>query len=160
DRATCLVCARPLALDGERFRSAMDSNAVNERLSAVTRDALRHGVFGVPTFFVGDRMFGATIAWHFLNTTCHAVRGRRTTSLVPWEPAVPAIASPANREVRCHPPPRSATLLNIDLPLRGSQRALKGTAARSNHSPARGLGSPIHRALRAPRARRVGCPAA
>jgi 2-hydroxychromene-2-carboxylate isomerase len=33
------------------------SDAAKERLKAATEDAVARGVFGAPTFFVGDQMF-------------------------------------------------------------------------------------------------------
>jgi len=57
DPAICLRCAQDLGLDVDFFRSSMDGKDVDEQLTTVTRQAIRRGVFGVPTFFLGDRMF-------------------------------------------------------------------------------------------------------
>lgn len=44
-------------LDGEQTLALAQSDAVRKRLDADTEAAIRRGVFGVPTLFVGDRMF-------------------------------------------------------------------------------------------------------
>ncbi|MDW8467920.1 MAG: 2-hydroxychromene-2-carboxylate isomerase [Burkholderiales bacterium] len=43
-------------LDGERILAAMQDPAIKEALRAATDAAVRRGVFGVPTFFVGNQM--------------------------------------------------------------------------------------------------------
>ena len=44
-------------LDGDDALAAARSDAVSARLEADTRAAVSRGVFGVPSLFVGDRMF-------------------------------------------------------------------------------------------------------
>jgi 2-hydroxychromene-2-carboxylate isomerase len=57
DAQTCAVIASRIKLDPRLFGEAVASSAVNERVSASARRAFKRGAFGVPTFFVGDRMF-------------------------------------------------------------------------------------------------------
>jgi len=44
-------------LDAGEFMSLVSDSVVKERLKANTEDAVKRGVFGAPTFFVGDEMF-------------------------------------------------------------------------------------------------------
>jgi 2-hydroxychromene-2-carboxylate isomerase len=44
-------------LDADDALAEAQSDALAERLDRDTRDAIERGVFGVPTIFVGDRMF-------------------------------------------------------------------------------------------------------
>ena len=57
DGQTCAAIASRIKLDVQLFSAAIGSSAVNERVTASARRAFEHGAFGVPTFFVGDRMF-------------------------------------------------------------------------------------------------------
>ena len=57
DEQTCVAIASRIKLDARQFVEAIGSSAVNERLTASARRAFERGAFGVPTFFVGDRMF-------------------------------------------------------------------------------------------------------
>jgi 2-hydroxychromene-2-carboxylate isomerase len=57
EEQTCAAIASRIKLDACQFIEAMGSSAVNERLTATARRAFERGAFGVPTFFVGDRMF-------------------------------------------------------------------------------------------------------
>ena len=57
DEKTCAAIASRIKLDACQFVEAMGSSAVNERVSASACRAFERGAFGVPTFFVGDRMF-------------------------------------------------------------------------------------------------------
>ena len=59
-------CSRPevlssvaggLGLDGQDLLEATGHNAVKAKLKQVTGEAMERGVFGAPTFFVGDEMF-------------------------------------------------------------------------------------------------------
>jgi 2-hydroxychromene-2-carboxylate isomerase len=54
---TCAVIASRIKLDVRAFSAAIGSGVVNERVTASARRAFERGAFGVPTFFVGDRMF-------------------------------------------------------------------------------------------------------
>jgi 2-hydroxychromene-2-carboxylate isomerase len=49
--------ARERGFDGERLVELADSPAAREALASVTQIAIDRGVFGAPTFFVGDEMF-------------------------------------------------------------------------------------------------------
>jgi len=44
-------------LDVEAVLARAESQEIDERLDAQTREAIDRGVFGVPTMFVGDEMF-------------------------------------------------------------------------------------------------------
>jgi 2-hydroxychromene-2-carboxylate isomerase len=57
DEQTCAAIAARLKLDEQLFSEAIRSSPVNERVTASARRAFERGAFGVPTFFVGDRMF-------------------------------------------------------------------------------------------------------
>jgi 2-hydroxychromene-2-carboxylate isomerase len=57
DDRTCAAIASRIKLDVRLFSAAIDDSAVNERVTASARRAFERGAFGVPTFFVGDRMF-------------------------------------------------------------------------------------------------------
>jgi 2-hydroxychromene-2-carboxylate isomerase len=57
DQRICGSTAARIGLDRKLFDSAMQGNAVNERVAASTRLAYEKGAFGVPTFFVADQMF-------------------------------------------------------------------------------------------------------
>jgi len=48
---------RTIKLDVRLFSVAIESAAVDERVTASARRAFERGAFGVPTFFVGDEMF-------------------------------------------------------------------------------------------------------
>jgi 2-hydroxychromene-2-carboxylate isomerase len=56
DRAACARIAGELGLLPERFAADMDDPDLDAALTADTRDAAARGVFGVPTFFLGERM--------------------------------------------------------------------------------------------------------
>lgn len=49
--------AADLDLNGQELLEATGNEAVKERLKQVTGEAMERGVFGAPTFFVGDEMF-------------------------------------------------------------------------------------------------------
>jgi len=57
DARTCAAIAARIALDARLFGEAMGSAAVDERVTMNARRAIERGAFGVPTFFVGTRMF-------------------------------------------------------------------------------------------------------
>ena len=57
DEQTCAAIASQIKLDERLFSEAIGGSAVNERVTASARRAFERGAFGVPTFFVGDRMF-------------------------------------------------------------------------------------------------------
>jgi len=54
-------------LDGPRLVARAEEPAVKERLKANTDDAIARGVFGAPTFFVGDQMFWGNDRLHFVD---------------------------------------------------------------------------------------------
>ncbi len=49
--------ATGLGLDAQQLLAAAATDAVKAKLKAVTGEAMERGVFGAPTFFVGDEMF-------------------------------------------------------------------------------------------------------
>ena len=57
NRAMCIRRARDLGLDQGEFERALDDGAVDALLTQVTHQAIRRGVFGVPSFLIGDQMF-------------------------------------------------------------------------------------------------------
>lgn len=51
-------------IDGAEFQAKISDPAIKDRLKANTEDAVARGVFGAPTFFVGDTMhFGQDRMW-------------------------------------------------------------------------------------------------
>ncbi len=44
-------------LHADAYFAAIEKDDIKERLRLFTHDAIARGVFGVPTFFVGERMF-------------------------------------------------------------------------------------------------------
>jgi 2-hydroxychromene-2-carboxylate isomerase len=57
DPAVVRALLQGAGLDGDAALEEARSDAVAERLDADTRSAVERGVFGVPTLFVGERMF-------------------------------------------------------------------------------------------------------
>lgn len=49
--------ASSAGFDGTRLIEAADANPARDELAALTEGAIARGVFGAPTFFVGDEMF-------------------------------------------------------------------------------------------------------
>jgi 2-hydroxychromene-2-carboxylate isomerase len=48
---------REAGIDAAAFEEAIGSDDVKDRLKVLTNEAVARGVFGAPTFFVGDEMF-------------------------------------------------------------------------------------------------------
>ena len=57
DEQTCQTIASRIHIDAKLFAEAIKSRAVDERVTSSGRCAFDRGAFGVPTFFVGDRMY-------------------------------------------------------------------------------------------------------
>ncbi len=57
DRAACVAGAGELNLDREAFAAALDDPATWVERERVIEEALRRGVFGVPTFLADERLF-------------------------------------------------------------------------------------------------------
>ena len=59
-------------LEPERFSAEINSESVTEALAESSRDAFERGAFGVPTFFIGARMFWGNdrlpLVYHALTT--------------------------------------------------------------------------------------------
>ena len=54
---TLKAVAASLGLDGEALLAATQDQAIKDRLRANTDEAIQRGVFGAPSFFVGEQMF-------------------------------------------------------------------------------------------------------
>ncbi|MBE7366231.1 2-hydroxychromene-2-carboxylate isomerase [Ramlibacter pallidus] len=57
DPATVGEVLQQAGFDAQQMLALAGDPEVKERLKAVTQDAVARGVFGAPTFFVGDQMF-------------------------------------------------------------------------------------------------------
>lgn len=57
DRDVLVAVANAAGLDGEALVSRTDDPGVKDQLKTNTDEAVTRGVFGAPTFFVGDEMF-------------------------------------------------------------------------------------------------------
>lgn len=57
DRAECIRIAASCGLDASRFAAELDSQETREQLERTIDEAARRGVFGVPTFAVGEELF-------------------------------------------------------------------------------------------------------
>ncbi len=57
DERSCAEIAEELGLDRAAFVEAFGDPALEAELDSAATRAHRRGVFGVPTFFVGERMF-------------------------------------------------------------------------------------------------------
>lgn len=51
------ACLREVGVLDDALVAAADTQPVKDTLKAATDDALKRGAFGVPTMFIGDRMF-------------------------------------------------------------------------------------------------------
>lgn len=59
-------------LDGPRLVARAEEAGIKEKLKANTDEAIRRGVFGAPTFFVGDEMFWGNDRLHFVEESLTA----------------------------------------------------------------------------------------
>jgi 2-hydroxychromene-2-carboxylate isomerase len=57
DRATLLEIAREQGADGPALLAAADGDAAQREYRANTHAAIEEGVFGMPTFVIGDELF-------------------------------------------------------------------------------------------------------
>jgi 2-hydroxychromene-2-carboxylate isomerase len=57
DAEACVGIASRIGLHARLFRNAMSSSAVEQSVTRNARRAFERGAFGVPTFFIDDRMF-------------------------------------------------------------------------------------------------------
>ena len=57
DPAVIATIATGAGFDGDALMAAADSATVRDELTAITDRAIARGVFGAPTFFVGDEIF-------------------------------------------------------------------------------------------------------
>ncbi len=57
DGEVLTALATRAGLDGVRLVARTEELAIKDKLKANTDEAIRRGVFGAPTFFVGDQMF-------------------------------------------------------------------------------------------------------
>lgn len=67
DAEVLAAIATSAGLDGSRLVARADDPGVKERLKANTDEAIARGVFGAPTFFVGDEMFWGNDRLHFVD---------------------------------------------------------------------------------------------
>jgi 2-hydroxychromene-2-carboxylate isomerase len=75
--------AAELGVDQAAFETLIESNEIRNELIAETDRGLERGVFGVPTFFVGDEMFWGKDRMEFIDdelTTPSLPRVRRSPS--------------------------------------------------------------------------------
>jgi len=56
-RGRLVELAHAHGLDRDRFSTALVSKEVSDELARTAREAFSRGAFGVPTFFVSERMF-------------------------------------------------------------------------------------------------------
>lgn len=56
DRAACIALATGLGMERQCLASDIDRPQIGECVTAIAEEAHRRGVFGVPTFSVGDEM--------------------------------------------------------------------------------------------------------
>ncbi|MCC6765791.1 MAG: 2-hydroxychromene-2-carboxylate isomerase [Deltaproteobacteria bacterium] len=66
DGETLASIATAAGLDGARLVARAEEPSIKEGLKANTDEAIRRGVFGAPTFFVGDEMFWGNDRLHFV----------------------------------------------------------------------------------------------
>jgi 2-hydroxychromene-2-carboxylate isomerase len=57
DPATAAEALRKAGFDPQALAALAGEQATKDALKAATQEAVDRGVFGAPTFFVGDRMF-------------------------------------------------------------------------------------------------------
>lgn len=57
DMATVGQVLKDAGFDPARFAERIGEQGIKDRLKANTEEAVRRGIFGAPTFFVGDEMF-------------------------------------------------------------------------------------------------------
>lgn len=57
----------PLGIEAAVFMSMINDEAVKIRLRETTEEAIARGLFGVPTFFVGEQMFWGQDRLHFVD---------------------------------------------------------------------------------------------
>ncbi|HWJ40089.1 MAG TPA: DsbA family protein, partial [Candidatus Limnocylindrales bacterium] len=57
DRDVLASVANGAGFDGSALREIADAPPARDALAALTENAVARGVFGLPTFFVGDEMF-------------------------------------------------------------------------------------------------------
>ena len=57
DEAVLAAALTEAGLDPEQFRALITDDQVKNALKANTEEAVQRGVFGAPSFFVGDEMF-------------------------------------------------------------------------------------------------------
>lgn len=57
DPAELVPVLRRSGLEADEYRALVERDDVKERLKTTTEAAVERGVFGAPTFFVGDQMF-------------------------------------------------------------------------------------------------------
>jgi 2-hydroxychromene-2-carboxylate isomerase len=80
DRETCITLAGDVGLDRAIFTGLLDSADLAAEQHALLNKALGRGVFGVPTFIAGDRLFWGNdrlvLLRHYLRNTGNTPYGR------------------------------------------------------------------------------------
>lgn len=71
DPAVLADVANGVGLDGAALVGAIDDAAVKDALRANTDDAIARGVFGAPSFFVGDQLFWGNDRLDFVERALH-----------------------------------------------------------------------------------------
>jgi len=75
DQSTLATVWDNAGLEGEALLKAADEPRYSERLDRLTEAAAQRGVFGSPTFFVGDQMFFGNDRLDFLTEAVKAAHG-------------------------------------------------------------------------------------
>ena len=71
DRDVLAAVTRETGLDAERLVARTEDAAVKDQLKANTDEAISRGVFGAPTFFVGDAMYWGNDRLQFVEAALH-----------------------------------------------------------------------------------------
>jgi len=71
DGDVLVAIAREAGLDAERLMARTEDAAVKDQLKANADEAISRGVFGAPTFFVGDAMYWGNDRLHFVEAALH-----------------------------------------------------------------------------------------
>ena len=70
DMSELVALAQSLELDIDQVQAWLVDDHVKNQLKQVTEEAIERGVFGAPTWFVGDEMYWGLIIYILLNMHC------------------------------------------------------------------------------------------
>jgi 2-hydroxychromene-2-carboxylate isomerase len=73
DPATATDAVRRAGLDAQALVAAASEQTIKDALKTATQEAVDRGVFGAPTYFVGDQMFWGQDRMDFMRETLRAV---------------------------------------------------------------------------------------